>query len=78
MDGDISDLPHFIEIKKTPQGLSARRRSAFIGTLGAHGRGIGEYHHVKPADVDLWMARSASRSAVAVGISPGARRWSSI
>ncbi len=55
MDGDIGDLPHFVELKKKHKTFLMVDEAHSIGTLGAHGRGISEYFNVKPSDVDLWM-----------------------
>jgi 7-keto-8-aminopelargonate synthetase-like enzyme len=55
MDGDISDLPHFIQVKKQHKAFLLVDEAHSIGVLGARGRGIGEYFHVDPNDVDLWM-----------------------
>ncbi|MEX0711675.1 MAG: aminotransferase class I/II-fold pyridoxal phosphate-dependent enzyme, partial [Pirellulales bacterium] len=55
MDGDIPDLPRFIEVKKRHKAFLMVDEAHSAGVLGAHGRGIGEYWDVNPADVDLWM-----------------------
>jgi 8-amino-7-oxononanoate synthase len=55
MDGDIPDLPRFIEVRKRHKTFLMVDEAHSIGVLGAHGRGIGEYFDVNPADVDLWM-----------------------
>ena len=55
MDGDIADLPHFVEVKKQHKAFLMVDEAHSAGVLGAHGRGIGEYFDVNPADVDLWM-----------------------
>jgi 8-amino-7-oxononanoate synthase/acyl carrier protein len=55
MDGDIPDLPRFIEIKKRHKAFLLVDEAHSIGVLGPHGRGIGEFFDVNPSDVDLWM-----------------------
>ncbi|MGQ9505694.1 MAG: aminotransferase class I/II-fold pyridoxal phosphate-dependent enzyme [Thermogutta sp.] len=55
MDGDIPDLPHFIEIKKRHKALLMVDEAHSMGVLGETGRGIGEYFHVSRRDVDIWM-----------------------
>jgi len=55
MDGDIPDLPRFIEVKRRHQALLMIDEAHSVGTIGATGRGIGEYHGVRREDVDVWM-----------------------
>lgn len=55
MDGDIPMLPEFIEVKRRHKALLMIDEAHSMGTLGAHGRGIGEHFSVDRADVDLWM-----------------------
>jgi 7-keto-8-aminopelargonate synthetase-like enzyme len=55
MDGDIPDLRRFIEAKQRHKAFLMVDEAHSAGVLGAHGRGIGEYWDVNPADVDLWM-----------------------
>ncbi len=55
MDGDIPDLPRFIEVKKRHRALLMIDEAHSIGVLGARGRGIGEYYGVDRDDVDVWM-----------------------
>jgi 7-keto-8-aminopelargonate synthetase-like enzyme len=55
MDGDIPDLPGFVDVKKRHKALLMVDEAHSMGTLGHHGRGIAEHHGVDPADVDIWM-----------------------
>ena len=55
MDGDISELPKFIEIKKRHQAMLMVDEAHSMGVLGATGRGIGEYFDVNRRDLDIWM-----------------------
>ena len=55
MDGDIPDLPRFVELKRRHKALLMVDEAHSIGTLGAHGRGIAEHFSVTPEAVDLWM-----------------------
>jgi 8-amino-7-oxononanoate synthase/acyl carrier protein len=54
-DGDIPDLPPFIEVKKRRKVFLMVDEAHSAGVLGPHGRGIGEYFDADPQDVDLWM-----------------------
>ncbi|HVX16386.1 MAG TPA: aminotransferase class I/II-fold pyridoxal phosphate-dependent enzyme [Pirellulales bacterium] len=55
MDGDIPDLPRFVEVKKRHKAFLMVDEAHSAGVLGEKGGGIGEYWNVSPADVDLWM-----------------------
>jgi 8-amino-7-oxononanoate synthase/acyl carrier protein len=54
-DGDIPDLPRFIEVSKRHKAFLMVDEAHSAGVLGPHGRGIGEHFGVDPRDVDLWM-----------------------
>ena len=54
-DGDFPNLPKFIELKKRHKALLMIDEAHSMGTMGNHGRGIGEHFGINPADVDLWM-----------------------
>jgi 8-amino-7-oxononanoate synthase/acyl carrier protein len=54
-DGDIPDLPRFIEVKRRHKAFLMVDEAHSAGVLGPHGRGIGEYFGVDPQSVDLWM-----------------------
>ncbi len=56
MDGDIPDLPKFIEVKNRHKALLMIDEAHSIGTIGKTGHGIAEYHGVDAADVEIWMA----------------------
>lgn len=55
MDGDIPDLPRFIDVKKRHQAILMVDEAHSLGVLGATGRGVGEHFDVDRNDVDLWM-----------------------
>ena len=55
MDGDIPDLPRFVEVKKRHKALMMIDEAHSMGVLGPTGRGIGEYYGVDRRDVDVWM-----------------------
>lgn len=55
MDGDIPDLPKFIELKKKYHTWLMVDECLSIGVVGATGRGIGEHYDINRQDVDIWM-----------------------
>jgi 8-amino-7-oxononanoate synthase len=55
MDGDIGDLPHFVEVKKRHKALLMIDEAHSMGVLGPTGRGAGELFNVDRHDVDIWM-----------------------
>mmetsp|Transcript_22177 Transcript_22177/g.10594 ORF Transcript_22177/g.10594 Transcript_22177/m.10594 type:complete len:448 (+) Transcript_22177:2908-4251(+) len=55
VDGDIPDLPKFIEIKNKYKALLIVDEAHSMGVLGKTGRGVGEYFGVNPNDVEMWM-----------------------
>ncbi len=66
MDGDIPDLPAFIEIKKRHKALLMIDEAHSIGVLGEHGAGIGEHYAVDRSDVNIWMG-TLSKSFASCG-----------
>ena len=55
MDGDIPDLPTFVDIKQRYKAFLMVDEAHSLGVLGATGRGISEYFAVAPKQVDIWM-----------------------
>jgi 8-amino-7-oxononanoate synthase len=66
VDGDIPDLPKFIEVKKRHKVFLMVDEAHSIGVLGKQGRGISEYYRVNPNDVDIWMG-TLSKSFASCG-----------
>jgi 8-amino-7-oxononanoate synthase len=66
MDGDIPDLPKFIEVKKKHGAMLLVDEAHSAGVLGKTGRGVGEYWNVNRADVDMWMG-TLSKSFASCG-----------
>lgn len=66
MDGDIPNLPRFIEVKQQHKALLMIDEAHSMGVLGKHGRGIGEYFGIDPTTVDLWMG-TLSKSFASCG-----------
>jgi 8-amino-7-oxononanoate synthase len=72
-DGDIPDLPRFVDIKKRHEAWLMVDEAHSIGVLGATGRGLAEHASVSPRAVDIWMG-TLSKSLASVGGYIGARR----
>ncbi len=66
MDGDVPDLPQFIEVKKRHQAMLMVDEAHSSGVLGKTGGGIGEHFGVNPHDVDIWMG-TLSKSFASCG-----------
>lgn len=66
MDGDITDLPRLIEIKKRHDCWLMLDEAHSIGTLGATGRGACEYFGVEPDEVDITVG-TLSKALVSTG-----------
>jgi 8-amino-7-oxononanoate synthase len=55
MDGDFSNVPRFVEVKKRHKAFLFVDEAHSIGTMGASGHGMSEHYQFDPQDVDLWM-----------------------
>ncbi|MDP2276445.1 MAG: aminotransferase class I/II-fold pyridoxal phosphate-dependent enzyme [Archangium sp.] len=73
MDGDIPDLPKFIEIKKKHKALLLVDEAHSAGVVGENGRGVGEYYDVVRADVDMWMGTLSKSFASCGGYIAGSK-----
>ena len=55
MDGDMPDLPRFIDIKNRYKAFLMVDDAHSLGVLGVTGRGIREHFGVAGSAVDIWM-----------------------
>ncbi|WP_447529176.1 aminotransferase class I/II-fold pyridoxal phosphate-dependent enzyme [Vreelandella sp. TE19] len=55
MDGDIPDLPRFIELKKRYQVWLMVDEAHSFGVMGDTGLGLREHFAIDPTEVDIWM-----------------------
>lgn len=72
-DGDIPDLPRFVEIKKCHKAFLMVDEAHSIGTIGKSGRGISEYFGINPTDIDLWMGTLSKSFASCGGYIAGSK-----
>ena len=72
-DGDIPDLPAFIEVKRKHHALLMIDEAHSIGVLGETGGGIGEHFGVDRADVELWSGTMSKALAGCGGYVGGSR-----
>ncbi|MFE9480145.1 aminotransferase class I/II-fold pyridoxal phosphate-dependent enzyme [Streptomyces spororaveus] len=74
MDGDLVDLPALVELKKRYGALLLVDEAHSIGTVGEHGRGVGELYGVDRSEVDLWMGTLSKALASCGGYLAGSAR----
>jgi 8-amino-7-oxononanoate synthase len=55
MDGDIPDVPKFLEVKKRHKALLYIDEAHSAGILGKRGRGVSEHFGFDAKEVDIWM-----------------------
>lgn len=55
MDGDIADLPRFVELKQRYKTWLLVDEAHSSGVLGLRGRGAAEHFGLRSIDVDIWM-----------------------
>jgi 8-amino-7-oxononanoate synthase len=65
-DGDIPDLPRFVEVKDRHGAMLMVDEAHSLGVLGDTGRGIAEHTAVDPCAVDIWMG-TLSKSLASCG-----------
>jgi 7-keto-8-aminopelargonate synthetase-like enzyme len=73
MDGDMPDLPHFVEIKRRHRAFLMVDEAHSLGVLGHNGRGIQEHFGLRGSDVDIWMGTLSKALASCGGYIAGER-----
>jgi len=73
MDGDMPDLPRFIELRERHRCLLFVDEAHSLGVLGKTGRGIGEHFGVARDSVDIWMGTLSKSLASCGGYIAGSR-----
>ncbi len=76
MDGDIADVPQFIEVKRRHKALLYVDEAHSMGMLAPAAAASANTSDSTAATSTSGWARSASRSAVAAATSPARTRWS--
>ncbi|MBV8536707.1 MAG: aminotransferase class I/II-fold pyridoxal phosphate-dependent enzyme [Alphaproteobacteria bacterium] len=73
MDGDLPDLPRFVELRNRHKTFLMMDEAHSLGVVGKTGRGVGEHFGVAPTDVDLWMGTLSKTLASCGGYIGGSR-----
>jgi 8-amino-7-oxononanoate synthase len=73
MDGDVPDLPRFVEIKRRHRAFLMVDEAHSLGVLGRSGRGIQEHFGLRGSDVDIWMGTLSKALASCGGYIAGER-----
>ena len=73
MDGDVPDLPHFVEIKRRHRAFLMVDEAHSLGVLGRRGLGIQEHFGLCGGDVDIWMGTLSKTLASCGGYIAGER-----
>jgi 8-amino-7-oxononanoate synthase len=66
MDGDVPELPQFVEIKRRHRAFLMVDEAHSLGVLGRGGLGIQEHFGLCGSDVDIWMG-TLSKSLASCG-----------
>jgi 8-amino-7-oxononanoate synthase len=72
MDGDVPDLPQFVEIKRRHRAFLMVDEAHSLGVLGRRGGGIQEHFGLAGGDVDIWMGTLSKALASCGGYIAGA------
>ncbi len=73
MDGDIPNVPEFVNIKNQYNARLMINEAHSIGVIGEHGGGINDYFNMNINDVDLWMGTLSKAFASCGGYIAGKR-----
>lgn len=66
MDGDITPLKQFIDVKNRHGAWLMVDEAHSMGVLGKNGKGISEHYQINPTDVEIWMG-TLSKSFASCG-----------
>ncbi|HEY5627102.1 MAG TPA: aminotransferase class I/II-fold pyridoxal phosphate-dependent enzyme [Nitrospira sp.] len=71
MDGDVPDLPRFIQIKQKHRAFLMVDEAHSIGVLGGTGKGVREHFGLDGGAVDIWMGTLSKALASCGGFIAG-------
>ena len=73
MEGDVPDLPRYIDIKKRHKAFLMIDEAHSLGVLGKTGKGIHEHYNIAGSEVDIWMGTLSKTLAGCGGFIAGER-----
>jgi 7-keto-8-aminopelargonate synthetase-like enzyme len=73
MDGDIPDLPRFVDLRNRYRTMLLVDEAHSLGTMGRSGRGIAEHFGICRDEVDLWMGTFSKSLGSCGGYIAGSR-----
>lgn len=73
MDGDVPELPRFIELKQRYQAWLMVDEAHSFGVMGDTGLGLREYFDIDSRDVDIWMGTMSKSMAGCGGYIAGSK-----
>lgn len=73
MDGDVADVPRFLELKRRHKVFLYVDEAHSLGTMGATGRGITEHFGIKATDIDILMGTLSKATGSCGGFIAGTK-----
>ncbi len=73
MDGDIADLPAFVELRSRYGFWLMVDEAHSLGVLGASGRGSFEHYGIDPREIDIWMGTLSKTTSSCGGYIAGSQ-----
>ncbi|TWU43348.1 putative fatty-acid--CoA ligase fadD21 [Novipirellula aureliae] len=73
MDGDFSNVPEFVKVKRKHRAILMVDEAHSFGTMGETGRGMAEHFQMDARDVDIWMGTLSKSGASCGGYIAGSK-----
>lgn len=73
MEGSVVHLPDMIALKKKYKAYLYLDEAHSIGAMGKHGRGVVDYFHCDPRDIDILMGTFTKSFGSAGGYIAGSK-----